>query len=114
MTMTQFLVATFTSYLTQYFVVGMAWLVGAILSIVYWQRRPKVSRLTLIAIAIFLVESLVSTFLNLYIPFMSQDRGLTIGLVGWYFSLYNIVASLMQAAAWGFVLAAIFSKRDEA
>jgi len=113
MTMTQLLLATFTVYLTQYFVVGMAWLVGAILSIVYWQRHPKVSRLTLIAIAIFLVESLVSTFFNLYVPFMSQDRGLTSGPLDWYYSLYNIVASLMKAAAWGFILAAIFGRRDE-
>jgi len=113
MTMTQILLAAFTAYFSDYFVVGMIWLVGAILSIVYWRRHPKVSRLTLIAIAIFLVESLLSTYAMIYMPAMSRERGLTNVQLSLYYLLYTIVASLMQAVAWGFILAAIFGRRDE-
>lgn len=113
MTMTQILLATLTMYLSQYFIVGMVWLVGVILSMVYWRRQPKVSRLTLIAIAIFLVGSLVSTYAVVYVPLMSRDRGWTSAQLSLYFSLFNIVASLMYAVGWGFILAAIFGRRDE-
>ena len=113
--MTQTFLATFAIFLSQYFVVSLVWLVGAILAIVYRKRNPKASRFTLIAIAIFLVEALVSTFASLSIPLMLRDRGWTNDqLATLYFGIQSIVASLMQAVAWGFILAAIFSKRDEA
>ncbi len=103
-----------TSFLAQYFLVALVWLVGAILSILSWQRHPKVSRLTLIAIAIFLVTSLVGTYTSLYLPLLLRDRGWTNSqLAAVYYPLHSIVVSLIQAVAWGFILAAIFTKRDK-
>jgi len=110
--MTQIL-GTLTSYLSQYFFIALVWLVGAILAIVSWQKHPRVSRLTLIAIAIFLVESLVGTYANLYVPLMLRDRGWTNGQLSLYYPFLAIVFSLIEAVAWGFILAAIFSRRDE-
>ena len=107
------ILGTLTSYLAQYFIVSMVWLAGAILSIIYWQRHPKVSRLTLIAIAIFLVASLVSTYTNLYLPILLRDLGWTDGQLTLYYPLHSIVVSLSQAVGWGFILAAIFTRRDE-
>jgi hypothetical protein len=113
--MTQTLLATFVIFFSENFVVGLVWLVGAILAIVYRKRNPKASRFTLIAIAIFLVEALVSAFTSLSVPLMLRDRGWTNDqLANLYFGLQSIVASLMRAVAWGFILAAIFSRRDEA
>ncbi len=74
--MTQ-LLGTFTSYLAQYFLVALVWLVGVILSIASWQRHPRASRLTLIAVAILFVTSLVSTYTSLYLPLLLRDRGWT-------------------------------------
>ena len=91
----------------------MVWLAGAILAILSWQRHPRVSRLTLIAIAIFLVESWASTYANLYVPFMLRDQGWTNSqLAVLYYPLKSFAASLMQAVAWGFILAAIFGRHD--
>ena len=107
------LLGALTSYLAQYFVVVMVWLTGAILAIVSRQQHPRASRLTLIAIAIFLVESWVSTYANAYVPFMLRDQGWTNSrLTILYYPLKSLVTSLMQAVAWGFILAAIFGKRD--
>ncbi|HLO33880.1 MAG TPA: hypothetical protein VK249_32330 [Anaerolineales bacterium] len=114
MIISQMLVALLTSYLSHYFVVGLAWLAGMILAIVYWRRNPKVSRFTLIAIVIFLVESCSSSYVGLYLPLRSRDWGLTGTQLGLYLSLFNILASLMSAVAWGFILAAIFGRRDQA
>ena len=108
------ILGTLTSYLAQYFVVAMVWLVGVILSIVYWQRHPKVSRLTLTALAIFFVESMVSAYANLYVPLMLRDQGWTNGQLGTlYYPIKSVVASLIQAVAWGLILAALFGRRDK-
>jgi hypothetical protein len=107
------LIGGLTSYLTQHFVVALVWLAGAILAIVTWRQHPRVSRLTLIALAIFFVESGVSTYANLYLPFMLRDRGWTNSrLAVLYYPLASALLSVIQAAGWGLILAAIFARRD--
>ena len=107
------LLGTLTSYITQYFIVALVWLAGAILALTSRRQHPKASRFTLIAIAIFFVESLVGTYVNLYVPFMLRDRGWTNSQLQMYFPLLGILLSLIRAVAWGFILAAIFSRRDQ-
>lgn len=100
------------SYLAQDFILALVWLAGAILARATRQQHPKVSRFTLIALAIFFVETLVSAFANLYLPLMLGDRGWTISQLQIWISLQNGLFSLIRAAAWCFILAAIFGKRD--
>ena len=110
--MTQ-LLGTLIGFLTQHFIVALVWLAGAILAVASWGQHPRVSRFTLIAIAIFFVESLVGTYANLYVPFMLRDQGWTNSQLQMYFPLLGILSSLIRAVAWGFILAAIFSRREQ-
>jgi hypothetical protein len=98
--------------LAQYFIVALVWLAGAILAVITWQQHPKASRYTLIALAIFFIEFLVS-YTSIYVSSTLSDQGWTIGqLQIWYFC-QNGFLSLIQAAAWGFIFAAIFGRRDK-
>jgi hypothetical protein len=110
--MTQ-IIGTLAAYLGQHFIVALVWLAGAILSLSYRKRYPKVSGRTLIGLAILFAESVISTYVNLYVPLMLRDQGwsdaqLTIS----FFPIAGVVESLIQAVGWGFIFAAIFGKRD--
>jgi len=98
--------------LVQYFIVVLVWMTGAILALTTWRQHPKASRYTLIALAIFFMEFLVS-YISTYVSSTLSDRGWNIGqLQIWYFC-QNGLLSLIQAAAWGFIFAAIFGRRDK-
>lgn len=60
----------------------LVWLFGLILSSIYWQQHPKVSRLTAMAIVGFFIMSLIETHLSLWLPIILQERGWTIRQVG--------------------------------
>ena len=108
------LLATLTAYVTQYFIIALVWMVAAVLSLSYWRRHPRVSRLTLIAIVIFFAESLASTCANWYLPIMLHNTGRADDIPSLYYTITGIVSSVMLAVAWGFIIAAIFSQRDKA
>jgi hypothetical protein len=88
----------------------IVWLIGLVLSLVYWQRHPKVSRLTFIALAGFLITSFIFTFLRVWLPVTFQERGLSASKLGAAYTIINIVNSLVSAGLWGVLLAAIFGK----
>ena len=98
---------------SQYFIVALVWLAGVILALASQRRHPKASQFTLIAIAIFFVESLVGAYINLYVPFILRDRGWIDAQLQMYFPFLGILLSLIRAAAWGFIFAAIFSRREQ-
>jgi hypothetical protein len=89
----------------------LVWLAGFILAAVHWRKHPRVSLLTVIALAIFLIEGLVDTYLNLWLPLMLSERGMAAVQMGQFFTAKGIVTSIIGAVAWGLVVAAIFSGR---
>jgi hypothetical protein len=89
----------------------LVWLAGFILAAVHWRRHPRVSLLTVIALAIFLVETLVNTYLNLWLPLMLSERGVAAVQIGQLFAAKGILTSIIGAVAWGLLIAAIFSGR---
>jgi hypothetical protein len=105
-------VGVFSSLLVQLPVI-LAWLVGIVLSLSYWRQRPRVSRLTLVAICVLLAERLVGTYLSLYLPLTLRERGLSSNQIGISLSIVGFVRSLAQAGSWGLLLAAIFGRRAE-
>ncbi len=107
----ELLLAALTTYIAQYFIIALVWIVAAVLSLAYWRRHPKVSRLTLIAIAIFFVESLASVCGISYLPFMLRDAGWANGIPSLFFTLTGMISSVTRAVAWSFIVAAIFSQR---
>jgi hypothetical protein len=105
-------IAIFSNLLVQLPVI-LVWLVGVILSLSYWRRHPKVSRFTLIAIAVLFVESLAGTYLSLYLPLTLSERGWNSGRLGILLSTVGFARALVRAVSWGLLLAAIFARRDE-
>jgi hypothetical protein len=103
-----------TAYISQYFIPGLVWIVAAVLSLSRWRQHPRVSRLTLTAILIFLADSLVSVFAGIYVSWMQPDSGPAIGMTSLYFTFLGLLSSVMRAAAWSFIVAAIFSQREKA
>ena len=105
-------IAIFSNLLVQLPVI-LVWLVGGILSLSYWRRHPKVSRLTLIAIAVLFVESLAGMYLSLYLPLMLSERGWNSGRLTIFLPTVGFVRALVRAVSWGLLLTAIFGQRDE-
>ena len=104
--------AVFSNLLVQLPVI-LVWLVGSILSLSYWRRHPRVSRLTLIAIAVLFVESLAGTYLSFGLPLMLSERGWHSSRLGIFLSTVGFVRALVRAGSWGLLLSAIFGRRDE-
>jgi|WetSurMetagenome_2_1015567.scaffolds.fasta_scaffold447987_2 hypothetical protein len=91
----------------------LVWLTGIILAVVFWQRHPKASLLTLIAMIGFMTTAVVSTYLSLWLPLTLQERGMPTTQIGLVFAVYGIIRSLVSAIWWGLLVAAIFGRRGE-
>jgi hypothetical protein len=89
----------------------LVWLAGFILAVVYWRRHPRVSLFTVIALVIFLVETLVDSYLNLWLPLMLSERGMGAVQLGQFYMIKGFVSAIIGAVAWGLLVAAIFSER---
>jgi hypothetical protein len=105
------LVPTLTVYLTQLPVI-LVWLIGLVLSLVYWRRHPTVSLLAIVAIVGFLITSLIGTYLSVWLPLILQERGWSIGQIGMLLTARSIIGSLVSAVLWALLLAAIFGGRN--
>ena len=90
----------------------LAWLVGVVLSLFNWRRQPRISLLTLSAIALLFVELIVSTYLNLWLPITLSNKGWNMGQLSLLLPVIGAGESLVRAVAWGLLLAAIFGWRS--
>lgn len=86
----------------------LAYLVGVILALVFWQRSPVPALLTLIAMVLFLMTTLVQSVLVHYLVRVSADSGMTLG---WMLSANAVIGSVLRAMAVGLMLAAVFTGR---
>jgi hypothetical protein len=107
-------VASPFAFLTQYAIQApqlLVWLVGIALALVWWQRAPKIARVTCVACGLFLLDALIGTAISVALPSMMMDNGQSAMQVGTAFALIGILRSLLHAAIWAAVLFAIFSGR---
>ncbi len=104
---------TLAAYATQLPLL-LVWLVGVILAITNWQRYPKTALLTLIALGIFFLRTLIGTYLSMWLPLMLSRSGVLSSQIGLVITIQSIVLSLASALGWGLILAAIFGRREEA
>ena len=89
----------------------LVWLAGFILALVDWRRHPRRSLFTVIALAIFLIETLVDTYLNMWLPLLLSERNLEAAQISQLFLIKGMLTSIIGAVAWGLIVAAIFSGR---
>ena len=89
----------------------LVWLAGFILAVVYWRRHPRASLFTVIALVIFVVETLVDSYLNLWLPLMLSEQNMGAIQIGQIYIVKGILTAIIGAVAWGLLVAAIFSGR---
>lgn len=103
------------NYLVQFPLV-IVWIAGIAVSLKYWKRYPKVSRLTLIAILILFGESMIDAYLNQQLPTIFQQHKLDTRQILYIYFIKDLIQSLLIAAAWVLLIVAMFhwrSKRDK-
>ena len=84
----------------------LVWIVGIVYAVKNWGKHPKISKLTSIALILFLLmTTLQNTMLPLLIRFLSSSQ------LGPVFLGIRIVSILLSTVLWIFVLVAIFSER---
>jgi len=86
----------------------LAYLIGAIVALTLWRRSPGPALLTLIAMVLLLVTTLVQAVLIQVLVRASADAPIRLG---WLLSANAFIGSLMRALATGLLLAAVFSGR---
>ena len=98
---------------SQLFPDGLIYLAGAILALSHRKSYPTASRLTLFAVAIFFLESLVN-IASVYMAVTLRDWGWNNGqLMFFFYPVTRIAEFLLKATAWGLILAAIFGGRSK-
>jgi hypothetical protein len=89
----------------------LVWLAGIALAVRSWRRQGTISLLTVIAIGLASVNSLLATYLDLWLPILLEQRGWAVGQIGIAYAAAGVFQSLLLAASWGLVLTAIFGWR---
>lgn len=106
------IVAILISYLilTPIFVI---WIRGFILAKNSWHKHPRLSRMTTTALAIFLLESLVNTYINFWLPYFFSENGLKTSQIAQIYAIKQIITTIIIAVAWGILISAIFGGRQK-
>ncbi len=86
--------------------VYLVWLVGLGLAIARWNKHPRVSLLTASGITIGLVTDLIVLVLQFSLP-----REYPAPELAGAFQVLGVCSALIDAVAWGLIIAAIFGWR---
>lgn len=103
--------AVLASYAVQLPVI-LAWVAGLVIALVRWKTHPKVSMLAFIAFAVLLLQLLIDTYLNVWMPrWFVETRHLSSSEVGNFMSVKGIVSNVVRTAMWVLVITALFGWR---
>lgn len=89
------------------------WIIGLIFTIVLWKKHPKVSLLVFISVLGFLALSIADTYLNIWLPTLVSDRGLSLAKVGSLYTLKSHIFSFAAAIFWAILGTAVFGWRNK-
>jgi len=107
------LITTFLTQLAAQTPLLIVCMAGLITALTHWQRCPRPAMLTLVGMAIFLVTIVARSFLTIYLFQLRRDHDWSITQYGWITSISTLVLIVIQAAALGLVLAAVFTGRKD-
>ncbi|HEX8227863.1 MAG TPA: hypothetical protein VF826_00970 [Chloroflexia bacterium] len=86
---------------------------GIIFAVLNWEKHPRVSRLTAIALGLLIALNVVGTILAFWLPlavYRGSNSSTTLGLT---FAIIGVVESFIAAGAWVLLLMAVFKGRSE-
>lgn len=92
----------------------VAWLAGLVAAVVTWRRHPTVSLLTSVSLVVMLVLTFASRLLNVWVVRLGAQAGWSAHEIGLFLGVYGFVSALIEAVAWGLVIAAVFLWRPGA
>jgi Na+/phosphate symporter len=91
----------------------LVWLTAIILAIVFWNRHPKVSLLTIISVIGLMITSVFGTFLSMWLPLSMQNRGFNASRIAIRLGIWNIALTIIETFFWALLVAAIFGWRNK-
>jgi hypothetical protein len=89
----------------------IAYLVGILLALVYRRRCPVPALLTVLAMGLLLVTTVLQTALSQYVILTRAPQGWSNVSVRWMFIALGTAGNLLRALAMGLLLAAVFVRR---
>ena len=105
-------VATLSTYVAQLPVLAV-WVAGIVLALTNRHKQPRLSSLVLISFGMFLLLSLLGTFLSIWMP-VTFNRYWSSEQIGLALFILGLVHSFIAAGAWIVLLVALFRGRAEA
>ena len=90
----------------------LVYLFGIILCAARWRRAPRAAMLALIGTGMMLLTTLVTGFLVAYVIANQSSLGLPVGRMGQLLAYVSIGGSILRAAGFALVLAAVFTQRE--
>jgi hypothetical protein len=85
--------------------------IGIILAIKHWADYQKASLLASIGFVALILQTIIFSILNISLPQFLMQNGTSASEMGIYFSIFGLFKSVLNAASWGLVVAAIFTQR---
>ena len=105
--------AIFTNYAVLLPII-LAWISGFIVALVRWRRHPKVSMLACIAFGLFLLQLLVDTSLNVWLPrWLVESQRMSSSDVSSFMLVKGVVSNFIRTVLWALLIIAIFGWRAE-
>jgi hypothetical protein len=92
----------------------LAYVVGMVLALVFWRRCPRPAKFTFLAMMLLLITALVHSLLLSFFMQGREDLGWSHETLGLILLITGLIASLIRAAAFGLILAAVFMGRKTA
>ncbi len=91
--------------------VYLTWLAGIVAAIITWKKHAKVSLLTVIALGLSLLHSVVGTFVSVWLPMSLLQRGVPSDRIGMLMGINGMVGTLLNLVVWVLILIAVFGWR---
>ena len=90
----------------------LVWAAGLVIALVRWKEHPRVSVLALIAFSVLMLQLLIDTYLNVWMPrWLYETRGSSNNEVANFLLVKGVVSNLIRMGLWGLVIIALFGWR---
>src|ERR1044072_10021395 len=89
----------------------LVYLVGLILALVFWKRCPAAGRLTIVAVGLLLLTTLVYPFVFQYLTYARVEQGWEIMTFSRILFVISLANNLIHAAGIGLLLAPVVFPR---
>lgn len=86
---------------------------GWIFAGIRWKRHPRVSLMTVVALAVYLFDAMIFSALLYWLPRLTENLGWTSGTVSWFYSAVFFCEDIVYAAVILLLVAAALTSRRE-